>query len=220
MSLPSNQATSDTRTIRSLLASTIENTMQSGVIQDTVFDATPLTARLRSAGNIKMVDGGERLRITLDSAKNGTVDSYTDLDPLDVTRQDTQTAAFFAWKQYSVSVTISGREIRINKGNMSKLWDLANGRMVNGVKSLVDRISTDLYADGTGNGSLNITGLEAAIETTPGTVSYASVPTTNTAWQNQVASSVGAAAVNLIPNLRTVYNNCSQGSEGFDSRAP
>lgn len=218
MALPTNQSTSDTRTIRSLLASTIENTMQSGVIQDTVFDATPLTRRLRESGQIKMVDGGERLRISLDSAKNSTAKSYTDLDPLDVTRQQTQTAAFYAWKQYSVSIVISGREIRINKGNTSKLWDLANGRMVNGVKSLIDKISTGLYTDGTGNGSLDITGLEAAIETTPGTVAYASVPVTNTTWQNKVATSVGAAAVNLVPNLRSVYNQASQGSEGFDSR--
>ncbi len=209
--------TSDTRSIQSLLASTLENTMQTGVVQDAIFDATPLINKLREAGQVKMVDGGERLRIAIDYAKNTTAKSYNDLDALNVTRVQTQTAAFYAWKQYSASVTISGRELRINKGTESKLFDLLDARLNNAAKSLVDVLSTDIYTDGTGNGSKNITGLEAAIETSPGTTSYAGVPTANTAWRNQVQASAGVAAANLIPKLRTVWNDCSQGSEGTDS---
>ncbi len=210
--------TSDTRTIRSLLASTLENTLESGVVQDAIFDAAPLIRRLREAGQLKVKSGGERIRVSLDYAKNTTAGSYSDLDPLDVTRQQTQTAAFFNWKQYSTSVVISGREMRINKDSTSKLFDLLDARVNNAAKSLVDSIATGVYSDGTGNGSKDITGLEAAIETTPGTTSYASVPTANTAWRNKVQASAGSAAVNLVPYLRSIRNQCSQGSEGFDSR--
>ena len=217
MALSVSASTSDSRTIQSLLASTLENTLQSGVVQDAIFDATPLTRRLRDAGQLRVVSGGERLRIAIDAAKNSTAKSFSDLDALDVTRQQTQTSAFYAWKEYSASVVISGREKNINKDSKSKLFDLLQGRLNNAVKSLVDQITTGIYSDGTGNGSKDITGLEAIIETSPGTTAYAAVPTGNPAWQNKVATSVGAAAVNLLPNLRSVSNQCSQGSEGADS---
>lgn len=212
-----NTDTSDTRTMTSLLASTLENTMMSGVVQDSIFDATPLTRRLRNAGQLKVVNGGEKLRISIDYAKNPTAKSYDDLEGLDVSRRQTQTSAHYAWKQYSASVTISGREIRINKAQDSKLFDLLDARLNNAAKSLVDVITTGVYSDGTGNASKDITGLEAAIETTPGTTAYAGVPVANTAWQNKVQTASGAAAVNLVKHLRTVWNQCSQGSEGFDS---
>lgn len=209
--------TTDSRDIKSLLASTVENTLNSNVVQDAIFDATPVVNRLRSGGQLKVVDGGERLRIAVDYAKNSTAKYYNDLEALDVNRSDTQTAAFYNWKQASASVVISGREMRINKSNKTKLFDLLNARMNNAAKSLVDLIATGIFSDGTGSSNKQVTGLEAAIETTPGTTAYASIPTSNTAWRNQVATSVGAAAVNLVPNLRTVTNNCSQGGEGADS---
>ena len=208
---------SDSRTIASLLASTLENTMMSNVVQDAIFDAMPLTRRLREAGQLKVLSGGERIRLSIDYAKNTTAKSYDDLEQLDVTRAQTQTSPLFNWKQYSASVVISGKEMRVNKDNRSKLFDLLEARLNNAAMSLADVITTGLYSDGTGNGSKNITGLEAAIETTPGTTAYASVPTGNTAWRNKVSTSVGAAAVNLAPSLRSVANQCSQGSEGFDS---
>ena len=209
--------TSDTRSIASLLASTVENTMMSGVVQDSIFDAMPLTRRLKEAGQLKVLSGGEPIRVSIDYAKNTTAKSYNDLEQLDVTRKQTQTAGFFNWKQYSSSVVISGREMRINKDNRSKLFDLLEARLNNAAMSLADVITTGLYTNGTGNGSLNITGLEAAIETSPGTIAYADVPVGNTAWQNKVSTGTGAAAVNLLPGLRSVSNQCSQGSEGFDS---
>ena len=217
MALSAAHSTSDSRTIQSLLASTLENTLDSGVVQDAIFDATPLTRRLRDAGQLRVVSGGERLRIAIDAAKNSTAKSYSDLDPLDVTRQQTQTSAFYAWKEYSTSVVISGREKNINKDSQSKLFDLLQGRLNNAVKSLVDTITTGIYSDGKGNGSKDITGLEAIIETAPGTTAYASVPVANTAWRNKFKTGVGAGAVNLLPNLRLISNQASQGSEGADS---
>lgn len=209
--------TTDSRDIKSLLASTVENTLNSSVVQDAIFDATPLLNRLKAGGQLKVVDGGERLRIPVDYAKNSTAKYYNDLEALDVNRSDTQTAAFYAWKQASASVVVSGREMRINKNSKTKLFDLLTARMNNAAKSLSDLCATGIFSDGTGSASKQITGLEAIIETTPGTSAYASIPTSNTAWRNQVATTVGAAAVNLVPQLRTVTNNCSQGGEGADS---
>lgn len=210
--------TSDTRELQDLLTSTVERTLDSGVVQDAIFDAHPLLSRLRSGGQLKVIDGGERMRIGLEYAKNDVGGPYNDLDPLPINRSNTTTAAFFNWKQYAYPVVISGREMRINKSNKTKLFSLLEQRMNSAAKSLADDIATGLYSDGTGTGGLEITGLEAAIETTPGTASYASVPVANTAWVNQVETAVGAAAVNLVPKMNTVWNKASQGSEGADSQ--
>lgn len=205
------QYTTDSRTIQSLLASTLERAVESGVVQDAVFKMRPLLNKLRESGNLMVVNGGERLRVQFQYDTNSTVDSYTDDETLDVTRQDNVTSAFFQWKQYSVSIVITGRELRINKGSETQLFNLLEQKTFDAAQSLQKRLAADLFTDGTGNGSKNLTGLEAALEDSPGTTAYASVPTDNTAWRNDtVSTSVGAAAVNLLPNMRTGYNNVVQ----------
>jgi hypothetical protein len=205
------QFTSDSRDIQSLLASTLEKTVDSGVVQDLVFKMRPLLNRLRESGNLMVVNGGERLRVQFQYDTNSTVDSYTDDELLDVTRQDNVTSAFFAWKQYSVSIVITGKEIRINKGSETALFNLLEQKTFDAAQSLQKRLAYDMFTDGTGNGSKNITGLEAALEDSPGTVIYGGVPKENTKWRNDtVSTTVGAAAVNLLPNMRTGSNNVLQ----------
>lgn len=205
------QYTTDSRDIQALLASTLERAVDTGVVHDAIFKMRPLLNRLKDSGNLMIVNGGERLRVQFQYDTNSTVDSYTDDETLDVTRQDNVTSAFFAWKQYSVSIVITGKEMRINKGSETQLFNLLEQKTFDAAQSLQKRIANDLFTDGTGNGSKNLTGLEAALEDTPGTVAYAGVPVANTAWRNDtVSTSVGAAAVNLLPNMRTGYNNVLQ----------
>ena len=148
--------------------------------------------------------------------KNNTAKWYSDYELLDTNAQSGMTAAFFNWKQGATSISVHGRELRSNKGP-SRITSLQQEKINQAAMSMVDVVAIGAYSDGTGTGSKQLTGLEAMIETTPGTASYASVPTSNTAWQNQVASSVGAAATNLLPNMRTVYNDCKQGKGGANS---
>lgn len=205
------QYTSDTRTIQSLLASTLERAVDSGVVHDAIFKMRPLLNRLRESGNLMVVNGGERLRVQFQYDTNSTVDSYSDDETLDVTRQDNVTSAFFQWKQYAVSIVITGRELRLNKGSETQLFNLLEQKTFDAANSLQKRLANDLFTDGTGNGSKNLTGLEAALEDAPGTVIYGGVPTANTAWRNDtVTITNGAAAVNLLPNMRTGYNNVLQ----------
>ena len=207
-----NFQTADNRNLDTLLTSTMEHVMNSGAFQDAIFDATPLTSALRKAGQVKMVSGGERIRVSLMYGANGTAGSYSGDDLLDVTRQEGFTSAFYNWKQYSASLVVTGREKRINGDLKSRVLSISDMKMKQAASSLIDVVTTGIYSDGTGNGSKNITGLEALIETTPGTTAYAGVPTTNTAWRNNVKTSSGAAATNLLPDLRTQYNNAAKGS--------
>ena len=199
-----------------LLTTTLKRVLDSGALHDNIFENDVLLQWLRGGGRVKTVDGGERMRIGIMDAKNTTAKWYSDYENLDVTAQAGMTSAFFTYKQGSTSVSVNGRELRANKGK-SRITNLQQEKITQAASSLTDIVATGAYSDGTGTSSKQLTGLEAMIETTPGTVSYGSVATGNTAWRNQVQTSVGAAAVNLLPKLRTIWNDCKGGKGGAAS---
>ena len=202
------------RTYGPLLSTTLDKILSSGAIQDNVYDATPTLDWFRGGGRIKVVDGGERIRIPVMTGKNNTFKWYSDYEILDVTPQAGLTTAFFNWKQGAVSVSISGNELRQNSGT-AKIADLMKEKIRNANNSLADNVATGIFSDGTGSSSKQLTGLAALVDQTPATDTFAQInPVTNTSWRNKANASVGAAAVNLIPDLRSIMNQCSQGREG------
>jgi len=190
--------------------------LDSGALHDNVFDNDVTLQWLRASGRLKVIEGGERVRVGILYGKNSTAKWYADYEALDVTAQAGMTSAFYVWKQASTAVSVHGRELRSNKGP-SRLTSLQQEKITQASMSLVDVIATGAFSDGTGSASKQLTGLEAMVETTPGTTAYASVPTANSQWRNQAAASVGAAATNLLPKLRTVFNDCKQGKGGANS---
>jgi len=187
------------------------------VIQDNVFDANPTLDYFRGGDRIKVVDGGERIRIPVLTGKNSTFKWYSDYEMLNVTPQVGQTTAWYAWKQAAVGISISGMEIRQNKGQAA-VADLLKEKVNQAQLSLVDGLATGIFSDGSGSANKQISGLDLMLEDTPGTAdSYAQIPKANTAWRNKAAS-VGAAATNLIPNMRSIFNQCSQGKDGAASK--
>jgi len=198
------------RTYQTLLTTTHETFLSSGMVHDNIFNQSRTMQWYREGGRLKIVDGGERLREGIMYGTNSTAGWYSGYGLLDVTAQEGNTIASYSWKQGSVSITYSGLELRSNKGK-AKIADLVNTKQVQAELSIADVIATGIFSDGTGTGSLQLTGLQAMCESTPGTTSYAGVPTANTAWRNRAQASAGAAAVNLLPYMRTIYNSCSQG---------
>lgn len=76
--------------------------------------------------------------------------------------------------------------------------DLIDSRMDIAEAQMANRLDTDLYLDGSGNGGKNLTGLAAAISTTPGSGTYGSIDRgTWTFWRNinfDATTDGGAAA--------------------------
>lgn len=64
-------------TYQTLLTTTLMKVLDSGIIHDQVFDNDPLLEWLNSNGRVRMVDGGERIRIAIRNGKNSTVNSYS-----------------------------------------------------------------------------------------------------------------------------------------------
>lgn len=202
-----------------LLSSTLHKVLGTGAFADNIFNADPFLSWLRSGERIKVIDGGERIRVPILYEASSAGGYYSGYDLLDTTAQEGHTTAFFTWKQLAYSISVSGFELRVNAGSKEKINDIQEAKIKQAALSMADTAATGVFSDGSGSGNLQITGLGAMHEATPGTTSYADIPTANTSWQNQTGSSatIGAIATNLMGELRTLMNNCTQGSGGVDT---
>lgn len=162
---------------------------------------------LKANGAMKEVDGGERIVVPLMYGKNTTAGSYSGYDSLDTTPQEGIDSAEFSWKQYSVSITISGEEERKNMGS-SKIIDILEARTKQARMSLTEQLSTGLFSNGTGNGYKDLTGLEAMVlaSGTYGGINSA----VYTWWQAGVESTSEALG---LPKMRTGFNSASLGGK-------
>ena len=102
-----------------LLSTTLANYRKQ--LTDNVFTARPLTYFLMDKGRIRMLDGGTKIVEPLIYGTNGTVNSYSGYDTISITAQDGITAAEYDWKQYAVSIAISGIEEAKNNGEQAVL---------------------------------------------------------------------------------------------------
>ena len=152
---------------------------------------------VRKAGGrgYKELDGGEKIVEPLLYASNSTAGSYDGYDVLDTDPQDGMTNAEFDWKQYSVSVSISGREKRQNSGETAVL-NLLEGKIMQAEMSLIESMNGDLFTDG----------LVLAVDSA-GT--YGNIARTDNSWWGAQETAVTGPLT--IDVMRTMYNDCSKG---------
>jgi len=211
---------SETRQWDSLLTTTAAK--YRNTLIDNVFDEYPLLSFLNGklgsglrGKSIKEVEeGGETIVEQILYEMNSTVDSFSNYGPIDTTPQEGMTIARFNWKQYAGTVSISGHERRVNRGS-PKMISLLDSKFKQLEMSLRDRLSRDAFGDGTGNGSMNLTGLAAHISATATLGGLA--PGTFPWWAASVTASVGSFATNGIKNVRTKFNTLSLGNDRPDA---
>jgi len=210
---------SETRVWDAVLTTTLSNFQKT--LEEQIFDDYPLLSWLNGKLGIAMrgstvkrsLDGGETIVEHLLYEQNSTVDSYSNYEVLDVTPQDGMTIARYNWKQYSGSITISGLEERNNQGE-AKMIDLLGAKTEQTRLSLRDRMSRDAYADGTGNGSKNLTGLAALVSATATVGGLA--PGTYDWWKADVTTSAGSFAATGKAKMETSFNNVTFGNDKPD----
>jgi len=187
-----------------LLSTTLKN-YRSNLV-DQIHKSNALFFMLKEKGAIKEENGGERISQPILYAKNSTAGSYDGYDPLDTTPQTGIDTAEFNWKQYSASITISGREERQNAGDKYKIIDILDAKTKQAMYSLKEQIGLGIFSDGTGNGSKDLTGLVAMVAAT-GTYGGI-VSTTYTWWQSYVESTGGTLT---IAYMRAAFNTPTLG---------
>ena len=194
----------------SLLSTTIANYRDQ--LTDNVFNARPLTNHLMDKGRLRMVDGGTKIVEPLIYAENSTVASYSGYDTLSLTAQEGITAAEFDWKQYAVSIAISGIEEAKNNGEQA-IINLLEAKVMQAEESMKEGFNAMFFGDGTGNSGKDWLGL-AAIVDSAGTVGGINRATAgNEFWRSYEEGSSGALTQT---DMTTAYNTVSVGNDHPD----
>ena len=187
--------------ITDIIATTIQS--RSGVLADNLTENNAVLSRLNSKGNVRPFSGGNVIleEIMYNDPNTNNANSYSGYEVLNITPDSPISAAQFSITHYADSVTMSGLEM-LQNSSKEAIIDLLDGRMQVSEARLLNRISGDLYGDGTGNGGKNITGLAAAISTSPTTGTYGGINRANwTFWRNQATT--GADSFSLIQAAMT-----------------
>ena len=190
-----------------IVTTTIQN--RSGKLADNTLRNNALLEYLNRRGNVKPFSGGNVIlqELMYNDPNTQNASSYSGYDVIDITPNSPLTAPQYDIKQYAAAVTVSGLDQLQNSGKEA-IIDLLEGRMMVAEKQLMNQISAGIYSDGTGNGGKDITGLQAAISTTPTTGTYGGINrATWTFWRNvafSAATDGGAPATSA--NIQSYMN--------------
>lgn len=174
---------------------------------DNIHDSNAVFYQLKKGEGFREEDGGERIVEPLMYGKNTTAKSYDGYESLDTTPQTGIDSAEYNWKQYSVSISISGKEERQNSGT-SRILNLLEAKTKQAEMSLTQVLSEGLFSDGTGNGGKNLTGFLAMVDDagTYGGINSAS----HTWWRATVEEASEALG---LADMRSAYNSASVGGK-------
>ena len=160
--------------ISDIIATNIQS--RTGELADNVTNNNALLRRLKERGNVKTFSGGNVIlqEIMYNDGATDNTNSYSGYEVLNVSQNSPISAAQFSITQYAAAISISGLEMIQNSGKEA-IIDLLDGRMMVAEAQLANRISADIYTDGTGNSGKNITGLGAAVPDAPSTGTYGGI---------------------------------------------
>lgn len=183
--------------ITDIIASTIQS--RTGALADNFTNNNALIQRLNQRGNVKPFSGGNVIlqEIAYNDSTTANVNSYSGFELINIQQNSPISAAQFSICQYAAAVTMSGLEMLQNSGDAAFI-DLMEGRIEVAEGQLLNRIGSDIYGDGTGNGGKNITGLGAAVPDTATSGTYGGISRSAFSfWQTKSYSGVtnGGAAV-------------------------
>lgn len=130
---------------------------------DNFFNSASLTVALRAKNKVP-VKGGEVIKVP-HIYTNFSASSYGRGDEFSTTVVEFATQMTFDWKFVYAPVNLDVIDVELNDAP-ERSFDLVDAALEVGELSLVNDFSTQLYADGTGNGSKDIAGLAIAVSRT------------------------------------------------------
>jgi len=220
---------STARSYDALLTTTADKIHKSGAVQDAISTSNVIFKELYDSGKIKKKTvGGEQIRVGLMYQHNGTIDSYSGYDQIDVTPQDGITSMFVPWAQYGGAVSISGIQRFQNMGK-ERIADLLKEKMTQTTAGWAERMNKDLWAldnltashPFTGNSGKNIISLPLYIQQLDAATGQIDLDigqidqSTETWWENQNSDGSGWTTYELMKSgMSEMFNTCSQGPFG------
>lgn len=183
-----------------LLTTTLEKRRKSKGIQDAVFNDMVLLSWLYDK-NRTTEDGGASIVVPIMSGSNSTSGFYDGYEQLDTTPQEGHTTAQYKWKQAAASISVSGREERIQNSGSSAVHRIVEAKMRQAELSLRDTINKGFFAASPGSSDIGslVTTIDAT--STIGDINSSN----NTFWQADVNTG-GSFAAQGLADMRTLYN--------------
>jgi hypothetical protein len=176
-------------------------------IIDQIGKDNPLLGKLFAAA--KLWAGGTSIQQPVKYRHNSQGGSYSGLEVLNTAQEKTRTRAKWDVKQLYQPITLSNLDLAKNGGE--KIADLMETEMEEAHTSLEDKFGTQLYQDGTGNASKNLTGLIAAVDDSTNVDTYGDIiRSTYTWWKANYTASVGSL---MISDLATMFDSCKSGQD-------
>jgi hypothetical protein len=199
-----------------IIATTLQG--YSGELADNITNHNALLKQINSKGN-KQTATGRTIVQELEYATNGTTMWYSGAEELDISAQDTFTAAEFNYKQLAGNAVITGLE-QIQNSGKEAVHNLLKSRIRNLEKSLKNTMATALYADGTGTSSKELGGLQLLVsDAGTGTVGGI-ISSTETWWKNKIYdfsnNSVTASATTIQHAMNTLWLSVIRGTDKPD----
>ena len=180
--------------ITDIIATTIQS--RSGELADNLTQNNAILMHLDKKGNVRPFSGGNVIleEIMYNDPNTNNANSYSGYEVLNISPDSPISAAQYKIAQYADAVTMSGLEM-LQNSSKEAIIDLLDGRMQVSEARLLNRISGDLYLDGTGNGGKNITGLAAAVPDSPTSGTYGGIDRSVwTFWQPKAVTGAVAAS--------------------------
>jgi hypothetical protein len=167
-------------TVNQLVTTTLQNYHMT--IYDNVTNNNALLARLKAAGNIRVIAGGRSIVTPLAYAEED-FKWYSGVDPLPRALKETISEAEYSPALAAASITLSGEDLTKNRGREAIL-NLLEGKIANAERTLDNKIGIGLYSDGTT--PKQIVGLEALVSETPAVGTVGGINAATWAfWRNQ-----------------------------------
>lgn len=173
-------------------------------IQDAVFNRLTLFDHLSKKNKVRR-GGGTSIIVPIRSSKNSTAQSYSNYQTIDTTPQDNETAAQFVYKQYGASISLSGKEERVQNKGKYEVIDLVKTKIQDAEKALADKLNTDMFA--ASPASQDVGSLVTSIDATSSIGGINS--TTYSFWQATNTTS-GSFAGQGLADMRTLWSSLSQ----------
>ena len=202
--------------ITDIIATTIQS--RSGELADNLTQNNAILMHLDKKGNVRPFSGGNVIleEIMYNDPNTNNANSYSGYEVLNISPDSPISAAQYKIAQYADAVTMSGLEM-LQNSSKEAIIDLLDGRMQVSEARLLNRISGDLFLDGTGNGGKNLDGLAAAVSATPTTGTYGGINAANwTFWQNTATTGTTITASNIQAKMTSTALQLVRGTDKAD----
>lgn len=182
---------------------------------DNVFSARFLLDWLKRAGNIKKVDGGNKIVVPLMHAMNTTFSTYSGYDALftGTGAQEGISAAEYPWRQAAVTIAINGIEEAMNEGE-SAILDLLDSKVTQATETASEKFDQMFFLDGSGNSGKDWYGLANLVANTGAVGNIDPSVAGSEFWKSVVIDANGdSAPARSDADWRKAVNSASKGND-------